>query len=432
MLILGQSFVWSVVLIASAELAWDYWLSSRQLKYLSKKKTSQNFPFINNPSFGSLSSPSDSYLYANQKIKLAQLRSVFFYLLFLFWIPFGGLRMFEEFWKIFPFPKIWSGCCFLISILWLEDTLRTLFSAIRTFGIESRFGFNRTTPILFLFDQVGHWILSLLFLCPLFLLFLWIKESSSLWWLYCWAIWIIVLFLIDWMLPVWIIPLFYRLKPLDDKDLKDKIEKIFKKNGFPIHQIFVMEGSKRSLHSNAFLTGFGKHRRIILYDTLTNQLDREELIAVLFHELAHYRLGHLWKSRLITLLGGLVLFVFLNLLDTHKTWIAAFSLDPNWSPSTFGLAIVLLPILLYPLEPLKNWLLRKAEKESDAFAALKWAAEPLIEALKKIVSTNYLPYDSDPLYSMFYESHPSVFERIRWIEKISIHRGEPPAIPSQH
>ncbi|TFE72072.1 M48 family metallopeptidase [Methylacidiphilum caldifontis] len=418
-----------VILLASVELLWDYWLSSRQLKFLFKKNLPSLSSSSDHPSFAASSSP---YLYSRQKIKLGQLRSFFSYLLFLFWIPFGGLKSFEDFWKLFPFPPIWSSCFLLISILWIEDILRVLFSAWRTFGIESRFGFNRTTPILFLFDQLGHWILSLCLLLPLFLSFLWLKENFSLWWFYCWGIWILALFLVEWILPVWIIPLFYRLKPFEDKELKSKIENIFQKNGFPIQQIYVMEGSSRSLHSNAFLTGFGRHRRIILYDTLTTQLKKEELIAVLLHELAHFRLGHLWKSRLVTLLGGLALFFFLGIFDSHKNWISAFDLDPNWPASTFALAIILLPIFFYPLEPLKNWMLRKAEKESDAFAALKWDAKPLIEALKKIVSTNYLTYDSDPLYTLFYESHPSVFERIRWIEQISIHHNGPPAISSQH
>lgn len=429
MVITQQGIIGLVILLASAEFLWDYWLSSRQLKFLLKK----NLPSLASPSdHGSFPDSADSYLYSSQKIKLGQLRSLFSYLLFLFWVPCGGLKMFEEFWENTALPEIWSGCCFILSILWVDDLLRVIFSAWRTFGIESRFGFNRTSPMLFLFDQLSHWILSVVLLFPLLLSFLWVKENFLFWWLYCWGIWIATLFLVEWILPVWIIPLFYRLKPLEDKELQSQIDNIFKKNGFPIHQIYIMEGSKRSLHSNAFLTGFGRHRRIILYDTLISQLKKEELIAVLFHELAHYRLGHLWKSRLFAILGGLSLFCILAILDSHKNWISGFHLDQREPASTLAVAIVLFPLLAYPFEPLKNWMLRKAEKESDAFAALKWAAEPLIEALKKIVSTNYLTYDSDPLYSLFYESHPSVFERIRWIEHISVHGGGAQTLSSQH
>ncbi|MFP4282883.1 MAG: M48 family metallopeptidase [Opitutales bacterium] len=283
------------------------------------------------------------------------------------------------------------------------------------FGLEERFGFNKTTPGLFVSDKLKGLLLSAVIGIPLLALILWLVGLSPWWWL--WAA--VTLFVFQLVMvvvyPMFIMPLFNKFEELPEGDLRERLMSLGDRTGFRAKTILVMDGSKRSAHSNAFFTGFGGFRRIVLFDTLVEQLKRTELEAVLAHEIGHYKLGHIPKR---LALGAVSLFASFALLG----WLA----QVDWFAPAFGFGLVegqLGPTLLlfgllaglvtYWLSPLSNWLSRKHEYEADHFAyeALGNDAGPMIGALRGLSEKNLSNLTPHPVYSAFYYSHPTLLER---------------------
>jgi STE24 endopeptidase len=286
-------------------------------------------------------------------------------------------------------------------------------SLYRTFRIEARFGFNKLTWPLWFADLAKGAALTVLIGGPLLLAVLWLMDvMGKNWWLYVWLVWLGTNLLVLFLYPTVIAPLFNKFTPLEDASLKARIETLLTRCGFTASGLFVMDGSKRSAHGNAYFTGFGRAKRIVFFDTLLEKLAPQEIEAVLAHELGHFKHRHVIKR--IALSGALSL-AFLWLLGQliDQPWFFA-GLNVGAGGTAMGLLLfsMVLPVFLFPLAPLTSAFSRKHEYEADAYAARQTAAADLITALAKLYRDNAATLTPDPLHSLFHDSHPPASQRI--------------------
>jgi STE24 endopeptidase len=309
------------------------------------------------------------------------------------------------------FIGILAGCKFIISLP---------FSIYSTFVIEEKFGFNKTTPKLFVLDLLKSMILSLALGIPLLSAIFWFLESTGPWaWMICWGVTTAFILAIQYIVPTWIMPLFNKFTPLEDGKLKDKLFAYAKSIDFPLTQIFVMDGSKRSTKSNAFFTGFGKNKRIVLFDTLINAHTPNELLAVLAHEMGHFKKKHIQRRLIFGILQMGVIFYLLSLFITQKSLFTAFYVE---TPSIYA-GLVFFSILFSPVDLIISIIMqffsRKDEYEADRFAALTTKkAGALITALKKLSADNLANLTPHPFYVFLNYSHPPLAQRIAAMEEI--------------
>jgi STE24 endopeptidase len=286
-------------------------------------------------------------------------------------------------------------------------------SLYRSFVIEERFGFNKLTWKLWLADLVKGAALTVVVGGPLLYAVLWLMDAmGGNWWLYVWLLWLATNLLILFLYPTVIAPLFNKFTPLEDASLKQRIEALLARCGFSSSGLFVMDGSKRSSHGNAYFTGFGRAKRIVFFDTLLEKLAPQEIEAVLAHELGHFRHKHVVKR--IALMGVMSL-AFLWLLGQliDQPWFYE-GLGVGGGSTAMGLMLfsMVLPVFLFPLAPLTSALSRRHEYEADAYAAQQTAAADLIAALVKLYRDNAATLTPDPLHSLFHDSHPPASQRI--------------------
>jgi STE24 endopeptidase len=292
----------------------------------------------------------------------------------------------------------------------------------RTFVVEQRFGFNRMTLELWLKDLVKAAVLGALLGLPLVTLVLWLMaRAGSLWWLYAWLAWVGFQALLLVLYPTVIAPLFNKFRPLADVMLRERVERLLARCGFAAKGLFVMDGSKRSSHGNAYFTGFGAARRIVFFDTLLERLQPEEVEAVLAHELGHFKLRHVLKRTLWFAAGSLAFLALLGWL-THEPWFYAGLGVPGDAPR-YGVALVLfmlaLPVFTFVAAPLASLYSRRHEFEADAYAAKNASAAALVAALVKLYEDNASTLTPDPLHSAFYDSHPPAAARIARLDTAS-------------
>ena len=286
-------------------------------------------------------------------------------------------------------------------------------SLYRTFRIEARFGFNKLTWPLWFADLAKGAVLTVLIGGPLLLAVLWLMDvMGKHWWLYVWLVWLATNLLVLFLYPTVIAPLFNKFTPLEDAALKERIEALLARCGFASSGLFVMDGSKRSAHGNAYFTGFGRAKRIVFFDTLLEKLEPQEIEAVLAHELGHFKHHHVIKR--IALSGAMSLaFLWLLGLLLDQPWFFA-GLGVGAGSTALGLLLfsMVLPVFLFPLAPLTSGLSRRHEFEADAYAAQQTAAADLIAALVKLYRDNAATLTPDPLHSLFHDSHPPASQRI--------------------
>jgi STE24 endopeptidase len=291
------------------------------------------------------------------------------------------------------------------------------FTLYRQFRLESRFGFNRMTPKLFVADTLKGLLIAAILGLPLLGLILGLMDrAGSLWWLWAWVAWAIFNFVVMWAFPTWIAPLFNKFTPLEDEALRDRIQALAKRCNFAIQGLFVMDGSKRSAHGNAYFTGFGRARRIVFFDTLLNKLNPSEIEAVLAHELGHFKHKHIVKRLVMSLMSSLIFFALLGWLCQQAWFYEGLGIAAHANRSNNGMALLLfflvLPIFTFLLTPLMSWMSRRDEFEADRFAAKQSQANDLISALVKLFNDNAATLTPDPWHSAFYDSHPPATRRI--------------------
>lgn len=305
------------------------------------------------------------------------------------------------------------------------------FDLWRVFVIEARYGFNRTTPGLFLRDLAKGTLLALAFGTPLLLgIFTLVRIAGPFWWLYTWLAWIAFSMVLVMAFPRWIAPLFNRFTPLEEGDLRRRIEGLIERCGFHAEALFVMDGSRRSSHGNAYFTGFGHNKRIVFFDTLIERLTIAEIEAVLAHELGHFARGHIPRLLGVRFVLALVLLAILGWLYGDPAFYQALGLsEPHIGATLAGFALIV-PVFTFPFQPLASLLARHQEFEADAFAAQHASASDLASALAKLYRDNAATLTPDPLHSLVYDSHPPAALRIdhlrRGQEAPPTLQGEPP------
>ncbi|HWW71275.1 MAG TPA: M48 family metallopeptidase [Duganella sp.] len=294
------------------------------------------------------------------------------------------------------------------------------FDYYKQFGLEQRFGFNKMTRGLFFADMVKGVLLGAAIGLPLVWVVLTLMEKSGgLWWFYAWLVWSGFQLLMMVLFPTVIAPLFNKFTPLEDQSLKSRIEGLMKRVGFASKGLFVMDGSKRSAHGNAYFSGFGANKRIVFFDTLLSRLQPQEIEAVLAHELGHFKLKHIIKRIAMMFAISLAFLALLGYLKNQLWFYTGLGVDPLLLPGQSNDAMVLLlfmlalPVFTFLLSPLTSIGSRKHEFEADAFAAKHTDARDLVSALVKMYEDNASTLTPDPLHSAFYDSHPPASVRIR-------------------
>jgi STE24 endopeptidase len=333
----------------------------------------------------------------------------------------GGLQALAELWTRAFDPGGYSfGIALILSVAFITGAIDLPFSIVRTFGIEARFGFNRMTPRLFVADLLKQIALGLALAVPLLFCVLWLMaKMGSYWWLYVWLTWMAFNLLILLLYPTFIAPLFNKFAPLEDAALKERIEQLLAKCGFRAKGLFVMDGSKRSSHGNAYFTGFGAAKRIVFFDTLLARLAPAEVEAVLAHELGHFKLRHVWKRVVWLFLASLAFLALLGWLIDRPWFYVGLGVESRGTAMALLLFFMVGPVFTFLLHPLGSLYSRKHEYEADAYAARFSEAADLVRALVKLYQDNAATLTPDPVHSAFYDSHPPAALRIARLQSLA-------------
>lgn len=387
------------------------WLAQRHIKHIAQHRDAVPAAFREKLTLTDHQKAAD---YTTTKVKFG--RWVMLYsdiILLLLWTFGGGLEWLDQYSRSLGWEPLYTGMVVMLSLMLLSSALELPFSLYSTFVIEERFGFNRTTAKTFVIDLFKGLLLVLALGAPLLWVVLWLMEKSGdLWWIYTWVVWTGFGLLIAWAYPSWIAPLFNKFTALEDGETLTRINNLLERCGFNSKGVFVIDGSRRSSHGNAYFAGFGKNKRIVFFDTLLKSLNNDELEAVLAHELGHFKHKHIIKSMaisMVTSLAGLALLAWLM----QQGWFYT-SLGVSQTSNYMALLLfsITLPVFTFLLHPVMSLLSRKNEFEADRFAAQQSRAEYLIQALVNMYKENASTVTPDPLYSAFYDSHPPAPVRI--------------------
>ncbi|MFM9912053.1 MAG: M48 family metallopeptidase [Methylophilaceae bacterium] len=332
----------------------------------------------------------------------------------------GGLQWLDSnIIGVLPEQTMLGGVLVMLAAMFVTSVVDLPFDYYKNFVIDERFGFNKMTPAMFFQDMVKHTILGLVMGLPLLLAALWLMQGAGeYWWLWLWCVWSAFNLLMLAVYPTFIAPFFNKFSPMTDESLKTRIEKLLAKCGFKSQGLFVMDGSRRSSHGNAYFTGFGQNKRVVFFDTLLERLEPDEIEAVLAHELGHYRRNHVIK-RIIMMFtvsfAGLALLGWLKQAEWFYT-----GLGVNTASDHMALILFLLvaPVLMFVLRPIFAAYSRANEFEADAYAAEYSNAQHLIEALVKLYRDNASTLTPDPIHSAFYDSHPPASLRVARLQTL--------------
>ncbi len=389
------------------------WLANRQLRHVGIRRD------VVPAAFRDQITPEDHRKaadYTIAKTRLGILDLLYGGLLLLGWTLGGGLEFLDSVWTAANHTSLITGAGVMVSAMLIMSLLDLPFGIYHTFVLEERFGFNRTTIAVFIGDLIKQAILFLVLGVPLALLALWIMQTSGdLWWFYVWAVWMGFSLIMMWAYPAFIAPLFNRFTPLDDQQLRERIQTLLNKCGFRSQGIFVMDGSRRSGHGNAYFTGFGNNKRIVFFDTLLNSLEGAEIEAVLAHELGHFKLKHVQKRMLTLFLMSLAGFALLGWLAGQSWFYTGLGVSRPSDYMALLLFMLTVPVFTFFLQPVLAHLSRKHEFEADDYAVANASGEDLVHALVKMYRENASTLTPDPLYSAFHDSHPPAPVRVAHI-----------------
>lgn len=386
------------------------YLSQRQIKYVSQHRAQVPDSFAENISLEDHQKAAD---YTTTKVKFGRLPLFYEIALLLIWTLGGGLQWLDQNILALDLNPILTGISVILVFTFISSMLDLPFSIYSTFVIEEKFGFNRTTIKTFITDMLKGSLLGLAIGVPLLYVILWLMErAGEQWWLYTWLVISGFSLFMMWVYPTWIAPIFNKFEPLEKGETLNRITSLLERCGFNSNGIFVIDGSKRSSHGNAYFSGFGRNKRIVFFDTLLKMLSDDELEAVLAHELGHFKKKHIIKGILIsfaTTLIGLALLAWLMKAEWFYTSLGVSNASTYMALLLFTL---ILPVFTFVLQPLLSIFSRKNEFEADAFAAQQTDAKYLIQALVGLYRENASTLTPDPLYSAFYDSHPPAPVRI--------------------
>ena len=399
-------FIAALALTTLAKL----WLARRQLAHIATHRASVPVAFREKIELEDHQKAAD---YTSAKTRFAMLSMLFNAVLLLAFTLAGGIQFIADLCAGWFEAPLVQGMVIIVAVLLLSSLLEAPFSLYRTFVIEARFGFNKTTLCLYLTDALKSLALGAILGLPLLFGVLWLMERmGEFWWLYVWLVWVSFNLLILFIYPSFIAPLFNKFTPLQDEAMKARIEALLARCGFAAQGLFVMDGSKRSAHGNAYFTGFGKTKRIVFFDTLLERLSGNEVEAVLAHELGHFKRRHVLKRIVATFAMSLGFLWLLGLLMQTDWFYQGLGVSTPSTALALLLFFMILPIFSFLLHPLLSAYSRKHEFEADSYAAGHTAAADLVNALVKMYQDNAATLTPDPLYSKFYDSHPPAMVRI--------------------
>jgi STE24 endopeptidase len=390
------------------------WLAARQIRHVAQHRNAVPPRFADTITLASHQKAAD---YTIARTRLSMLEVLAGAAVLIGFTMLGGLQWLNQSWLDTFGPGYAYGVALVASVALIGGLVDLPFSLYGQFGIEERFGFNKMTFGLWLADVAKMLVVACALGLPLLLAVLWLMErAGSLWWVWTWLVWMAFNLFLLVVFPTFIAPLFNKFEPLTDESLRQRIEALMKRCGFASKGLFVMDGSKRSAHGNAYFTGFGAAKRIVFFDTLLERLSGDEIEAVLAHELGHFKRRHVAKRIVVTFALSLVFLALLGWLATRSWFYTELGVVPNLGVSNNALALVLfflaLPVFTFLLGPLSSLSSRRHEFEADAFAADQTDAGNLVSALVKLYKDNASTLTPDPLYSAFYYSHPPAAQRI--------------------
>jgi STE24 endopeptidase len=390
------------------------WLNARQVRHVAKHRGEVPPAFASQISLSDHQKAAD---YTLAKAKVAQLDFLIDAFVLVGWTLLGGLSALNATVLSYMEPGLWQQVVLVLAFTLVGGLIDLPLSLYQTFVLEQKFGFNKMTWTLWLSDSVKGLLLGLVLGVPLIAMVLWLMQAGgAYWWLWTWCALVFWQLLLMAIAPNFIMPLFNQFTPLEDDALKVRVNALMQRAGFTAKGFFVMDGSKRSAHSNAFFTGFGASKRVVFFDTLLKQLTPAEMEAVLAHELGHFKHRHIFKMMATSFVMTLLGLALLGFASQQIWFYTGLGVMPNLLGGNEAVALLLfmlvVPVFTFLLAPLSSWRSRVQEYEADAYAVSQTPASDLSSALLKLYQDNASTLTPDPLYVQFYYSHPPASLRL--------------------
>jgi STE24 endopeptidase len=404
--------VFTLIFIAAlcATTVTRLWLARRHLRHIRSHRDAVPADFADHIGLESHQKAAD---YSSAKTRLDVMQIFLDTTLLLAFTLGGGIQLLADFWQGLPGNGLWRGVALIASILLISSLFELPLSLYRTFVIDARFGFNKMTIGLFIADLLKQTLIGAALGIPLLLGVLWLMEQMGThWWLYVWFAWMSFNLLILLLYPTVIAPLFNKFMPLQDQILATRIETLLQKCGFKSQGLFVMDGSRRTSHGNAYFSGLGASKRIVFFDTLLARLNHDEIEAVLAHELGHFKRRHVIKRIAAMFALSLAGLWLLGWLMPQPWFYQGLGVSTQSTATALLLFLLASPAFTFLLHPLSSLVSRKHEFEADRYAAENASGEQLIHALVKLYNDNAATLTPDPLHSLFYDSHPAAGQRV--------------------
>ncbi len=391
-----------------------FWLASRQVRHVAAHRDAVPAAFAQTIT---LAAHQKAASYTVAKARFGLLEMAWGAAVLLAWTLLGGLDLLNKLLLVAMGGGMVQQLVLLVAFVAIGGLLELPFTLWQTFRLEERFGFNKMTFRLWLIDTLKSTLIGAVIGLPIAALILWLMGAAgALWWLWAWAAWMGFNLLLMLVYPSFIAPLFNKFKPLDDPTLKTRVTALMNRCGFAAKGLFVMDGSTRSAHANAYFTGFGASKRVVFYDTLLRQLNADEVEAVLAHELGHFKHRHIVKRLVAMFALSLAGFALLGWVSLQTWFYTGLGVAPNMAAPNNALALLLfmlaVPVFAFFVAPLPARLSRKHEFEADAYAVAQTSGADLSAALLKLYQDNASTLTPDPVFVKFYYSHPPASERL--------------------
>jgi STE24 endopeptidase len=408
---MSNAFTWTFLAALALASATRLWLALRQMRHVRAHRDAVPGTFADAIALPAHQKAAD---YTVAKTRLGILDTLLDALVLLALTLGGVLQWLSDAWeRLLPAGSLAHGTALILTVVLARGLIGLPLSVYRIFGIEERFGFNRMTLRLFVTDLVKQLAVGIVLGVPLLLVVLWLMQAAgSLWWLYTWLVVAVYSLVLQMIFPTLIMPLFNKFSPLSDPELAGRVERLLERCGFRSRGLYVMDGSKRSSHGNAFFAGFGAAKRIVLFDTLVTRLRPGEVEAVLAHELGHYKLHHILKGLLLSWAMSFVMLAALGWLAGQPWFYEGLGVSSRTMPVALILFMLVMPEFTFFAQPLFSVFSRKNEFEADRYAVRHASAGELVGALVKLYNDNSATLTPDPLHSAFYDSHPPAAARI--------------------
>lgn len=404
-----------------ADISLRLWLGLRQIRHVARHRDQVPVEFADRIS---LRSHQRAAGYTHGKIQIGLVETITEAAVLIGLTLMGGLQFLDIKLGQLIENEMWRQLALIGAIVAIMGVVGLPFSLWRKFGLEARFGFNRMSLGLFISDTLKGLLVAIVLGLPLAAGVLWFMGNTGAYWhWWAWGIWVVFNILVIWLFPTVIAPLFNKFTPLDNPELAERIHALANRCGFAISGLFIMDGSRRSAHGNAYFTGFGRSRRIVFFDTLLSRLDADEVEAVLAHELGHFKFRHILKRLAVSFLLALVFFLVLGWMSQQVWFYTQLGVIPQLGRPNDALALILfflvMPVFTFWITPMISLMSRKDEFQADQFAAQQASGAALVSALVKLYDDNAATLTPDPLHSAFYDSHPPAAVRIQRLKHVN-------------